>query len=270
MIPNKRNFCGGAFDDWREVNLTPDCNGSCRWCIERDGFHPTDRAPVEKLIELLLVDDARNIILLGGEPMLYRDLRLLVQGLRDAKFLYITTNGTHVDADTIRGVLAGITGLNISIHHFDLRRNFSITGISIDQEELEGAVVECRRNKIEVRLNCNIIKGEIDSQRKCRQYLRWAKECGIDRVRFAELKADRSHFVSLTRIWRGQFGLNENPYIDGCNQNAIIDGVSVNFRQMCGLQTECRPCPANPKTVNEKRVLYYDGIYYTGWQSQRR
>jgi hypothetical protein len=50
----------------------------------------------------------------------------------------------------------------------------------------------------------------------------------------------------------------------------MINGAHINFRQMCGLQTECREKPTNPKNVNEKRVLYYDGNYYSGWQSQRR
>lgn len=269
MVPNKHNFCGGAFDDWREVLLTPDCNGKCQWCIERNGFHPMDRAPVQRLIELLQVDDSNKIILLGGEPMLYPDLGLLIRNL-PGKELYITTNGTNFNAAFIKETISSITGINISIHHYNLELNEGITGIGLDIEKLERAIVECRRHNISVRFNCNIIKGQIDSRKECMKYIEWAKECGVDRVRFGELKADKNRFVSLARIWREAFGLNENPYILGCNKDAKIMGVSINFRQMCGLQTECRPRPVNPKTVNEKLVLYYDGQYYTGWQSQRR
>ena len=269
MVPNKNNFCGGAFDDWREVLLISKCNGKCTWCVERGGFHPTEEATVERLIELLEVDDATKIILLGGEPMLYESMRELIRGL-PGKQIYITTNGTNITEGTIRTDLSGLKGLNISIHHYDLKRNRDITGILLQQEVIENAVVECRRQGTEVRLNCNIIRGQIDSKRECLRYIQWAKECGIDRIRFAELKIDKVRFVSLCRIWRGRYGLSENPYINGCNQNAVIEGVSVNFRQMCGLQTDSRARPENPKNVNEKLVLYYDGLYYTGWQSQRR
>ena len=37
-IPNKLNFCGGNFQDWLEVMLTPACNGKCSWCIEKNGY----------------------------------------------------------------------------------------------------------------------------------------------------------------------------------------------------------------------------------------
>lgn len=269
MVPNKRNFCGGAFDDWREVLLTPICNGKCQWCIERTGFHPAHRAEVDTLADLLNADEAGKIILLGGEPMLYPQLGILVKAI-STKEVYITTNGTNVQADFIRGNLSCLHGLNISIHHYDLARNKAITGIDLDTEILENAIVECRRHGIEIRLNCNIIRGQIDTKRECEKYLAWAKERGIDRVRFGELKADRRRFVSLCRIWRGAFGLNENPYIDGCNHDAEWMGIHINFRQMCGLQTDCRSPPINPKTINQKLVLYYDGQYYTGWQSQRR
>lgn len=41
--------------------------------------------------------------------------------------------------------------------------------------------------------------------------------------------------------------------------------MPVNFRQMCGLQTELRPKPDNP-LKRFHPVLYYDGNVYDGWQ----
>ena len=43
--------------------------------------------------------------------------------------------------------------------------------------------------------------------------------------------------------------------------------MPVNFRQMCGLQTRARPEPINPKQF-DKIVLYYNAIFYNGWQSK--
>ena len=46
----------------------------------------------------------------------------------------------------------------------------------------------------------------------------------------------------------------------------MIKGMPVNFRLMCGLQTEKRLKPKNPKQC-QKQVLYYDGKIYDGWQT---
>lgn len=198
-------------------------------------------------------------------------MRELIRGIREHKEVFVTTNGYFLTAIYAKNVLAGIKGLNVSIHHHDISRNCEITqGYPLSQNTLEDAIVECRRQGISVRFNCNIMRGQIDSEKKVHQYIQWARERGVDRIRFAELKGDKKAFVSLAKIFGGKHGLNENPFVLGCNQNTVIDGMPVNFRQMCGLQTQCRPRPANAKNVNEKVVLYYDGNYYDGWQSQRR
>jgi len=270
MLSNKRNFCGGAFDNWREVMLYEKCNGICSWCIERHGYHPREHVPVEILISLLRQDEATHVILLGGEPCLYPQLHQLVEGIADIKEVYLTTNGTKFTMPFIIANLTGLAGINISIHHYDLSRNQAITGITLDEETLEWAIAICRHLGIHTRFNCNLIKNEIDSAQEIEAYIRWAKERGVDRVRFAELKNAEDQFVDLAALFPNQYGLNENPYIEGCNQDAVLWGMPVNFRQMCGLQTKKRPQPTNPKSVNVKSVLYYDGKYYPGWQSQRR
>lgn len=268
-VPNRNNFCGGAFDDWLEVLLTPDCQGHCEWCIERPGYHPKHRASVEELIEQIHADDATNVILLGGEPTLYPHLQELLDGISDTRNVYITTNGGLLSEEFVANNLQGITGVNISIHHYDLKRNKRIVGVDIDEQTLEKSIVELRRMGATVRFNCNIIKGEIDSRLNIFQYVLWAKKRGADRVRFAELKLSRK-FVSLHEILGSDYGLSEQPYIYGCNHDGVLGGMPVNFRQMCGLQTPYREKPSNPHVVNQKDILYYDGMYYKGWQDNRR
>jgi hypothetical protein len=97
-------------------------------------------------------------------------------------------------------------------------------------------------------------------------YIDWAKSIGADSVRFAELKIDEDNFVDLGALLNHQYGLNDDPFINGCHKESVIDGMPVNFRQMCGLQTTHRPAPINPKQ-HAKEVLYYDGKIYAGWQS---
>jgi organic radical activating enzyme len=267
-IPNPRNFCGGNFQDWLEVNLLKNCNAQCSWCIERSGFHPDYIATTEKITEMAIASGKTNIILLGGEPLLYKDLRKLIGLLRIAgKKIWITSNGFLLSREFVLENLSGITGINISIHHHDLARNKEITKIMIDENRLKESIKELHSLGASIRMNCNIISGQIDNEEEITAYLKWAKNIGADKVRFAELKEDDENFIDLAKMLNYRYGLNDDPFTHGCNSDCIIDGVPVNFRQMCGLQTIKRIAPRNPKQ-EPKQVLYYDGIIYDGWKKE--
>ena len=267
-IPNPRNFCGGNFQDWLEVNLLERCNAQCAWCIERGGYHPEHHATVEEMAKAAISTGKKNIILLGGEPLLYREINTLIGLLIDAdKNIWITTNGFLLTPKYIVENLKGITGVNISIHDFDMQKNKEITKILIDEENLKQSITLLHAYGVNIRMNCNTIKNYIDTPEKIVLYVQWAKSIGADKVRFAELKQDDEEFIDLSAILNHKYGLNDNPFVHGCNSDCVIEGIPVNFRQMCGLQTSRRIAPLNPKQY-AKEVLYYDGKIYDGWQTK--
>ena len=270
-IPNKRNFCGGNFQDWLEVMLTEECNGRCTWCIDKKGYHPTEHAPWNRLARRIIDCNKKNIIFLGGEPTLYKGLNKILAAVsactNHEKKLYVTTNGSMLTPGYVKHHLYRLTGVNISIHHHDLERNYDITGIPLEVLILKASIKELHKNAIRIRLNCNLIKDQVDSKKSILSYIEFAKELGVYDVRFAELKDDKDRFVDVAKILDHKYGLNDDPFTLGCNSNTIINGVLVNFRQMCGLQTSRRTKPINPKQES-KVVLYYDGIFYKGWQSK--
>jgi MoaA/NifB/PqqE/SkfB family radical SAM enzyme len=266
-IPNPKNFCGGNFQDWLEVNLTEKCNARCSWCIERNGYHPSFHASTEVIATAAMKTGKTNIILLGGEPLLYSDIANLVKILSsNNRKVWITTNGFLLSEKFVLDKLIGVWGVNISIHHFDLSRNKKITGILLQQEKLEKAILALHNSGAHVRMNCNAISGEIDSKEKITQYVEWAKSIGVDKVRFAELKQDNDGFVDLAKVMEYEHELNDDPFVFGCNSDCVISGIPVNFRQMCGLHTSRRVSPSNPEQCT-KEVLYYDGAIYQGWQT---
>jgi len=265
MKPHPNNFCGGAFPDWLEVNLLKQCNAQCVWCVEKSGYHPKQTASWRQIADKALKHGSKNIILLGGEPTLYPDLQKIISYLtKHDKNVYITTNGSLLTHKFVSTKLNGLHGINISIHHCDMYENYEITGVSLKYSVLLKAIKCLQNNGVNIRLNCNIIDGYIDSQKSIDEYLDFAKLLGVDSVRFAELKQDTS-FVSLAKIFNYQYGLTDNPFVNGCNINTTRKGVNVCFRQMCGLQTDERVKPANPELA-QKYVLYYDGNIYNGWQ----
>ena len=268
-VPHPHNFCGCGFPDWLEVNLTPTCNASCTWCVERKGWHPRHIATWKEIADAAIATGRMNIILLGGEPTLHLDIGRIVERIRMAgRKPWVTTNGSRLSAEWVQTHLRGIEGVNISVHHYDMQRNEQITGITLDEAELREAMVTLCAMGANVRMNCNCIRGQIDTADEMRSYVRWAKVMGADKVRFSELKHADGDFVDLDEVLDHKYGTNDNPFRDGCSSDAVIDGMPVNFRQMCGMQTRRRPCPESPEIVAHP-VLYYDGKLYDGWQQRK-
>ncbi len=269
MKPNKNNFCGGAFEDWLEVNLISECNAHCQWCIEKDGYKPKEEAKWWVIAREALRTNAKNIILLGGEPTKYGYLRELIEILSSAgRNVYMTTNGSLLSPEFVDYHLEGLKGINISMHSYIYAHNYQITGIHLLQSTLKDSIEMLSSFNISVRLNCNCIKGYIDSEKEISYYLETAKFLGVKNVRFAELKVS-DDFVNIAEILNYKYGLNKEPYSCGCNTNTIINDVNVNFRQMCGLQTDFKNKPENPEQIL-KKVLYYDGKIYNGWQTIKK
>lgn len=266
MKPNITNACAGYFQDWLEVMLTPKCNATCSWCIEKKGYKPAGIVRWQEIAEAIKGSLAQNIILLGGEPTLFKDIQLLINEIISVgKDVWITTNGGKLNPQYIKEHLVGIKGINLSIHHYNLALNKEITGLEINFEVLKDSIKSLHKMRIVVRLNCNVIKGYIDSPESIISYVFFAKAIGADKIRFAELKNDVDKFVDLAAMLNYKYGLNDNPFIYGCYSDAVIYDMPVNFRQMCGLQTSRRIKPIDPEQ-EIKKVLYYDGKFYDGWQ----
>lgn len=268
--PNKENACSGRFKGWLEILLTDKCNGNCSWCVEKEGYHPNKKAQWQDIAIAAINTRADNIMLLGGEPTMYPDLKELISVLCSARRkVYLTTNGGILTRAFVKENLPGISGINLSIHSYNLRSNEDITGIKIDHQNIANSVDQLHQQGATVRLNCNCIKGHISSEKSMHSYLEFAKNIPVDSVKFGELKNDIDAFVDINKMLGGKYGLNDDPFILGCTKDANIDGIRVNFRQMCGIQTPARERPTNPEQ-NINPVLYYDGQTYNGWQTLER
>lgn len=261
-------YCTEKDSDWLEVLLTNECNGTCSWCVEKNGWHPKKRATTDAMIAAMIRSGKKNILLLGGEPTFHPDIHRIIRELVVAGLKTIlTTNGTHLTRDFVRYVLHGVAQVNISIHASSLAKNERITGIPLNGDDLLEAVAELHNQGAKVRLNCNCIRGHIDTAEELEHYIRWAKTLGVDSIRFAELSGDTDLFVDLAKITDLLDPLSDDPWADGCVRNTVIDGMPVYFKQLCGFQTRNRPWPDDdPSKIVRRPVLYYDGNLYLGWQ----
>jgi cyclic pyranopterin phosphate synthase len=118
------------------VSVTDRCNFRCQYCMPAEGLAWLDRADVlsfeelERLVSLLVSMGVRDVRLTGGEPLVRRELPLLVSrlaqipGLED---LSLTTNGYLLERDAAALVAAGVRRFNVSIDSLQRDRFFEMT-----------------------------------------------------------------------------------------------------------------------------------------------
>lgn len=108
-----------------QIAVTNDCNANCGFCnFARDKFLPKRSAPTGRLlsaIDILFDKGIRYIVLVGGEPLMYRGLEQAIAHTRDkGAEPIICTNGQMLTAKKIRSLWdAGLRNVIISIDATD-------------------------------------------------------------------------------------------------------------------------------------------------------
>jgi hypothetical protein len=122
---------------------------------------------------------------------------------------------------------------------------------------------------VSVRLNCNLIRGYIDSSVKIHEFLEWSKSLGITNVRFSELLRNTHDFVDASFVLPEVEGLNDEPFSKGCTFSKVIDEVGVSIKQVCGLVSSKRKDIPGAEIPYKKQILFYDGYIYPKWITQK-
>lgn len=268
MSCNKSNPCQGVYGKCLDVKITNVCNGTCKFCIEKDGINPAETDVKELIQATNLLNDYQKVLILGGEPFLYPHLVGYIEGIKDKEEIYITTNGSAFTEEVIRKIAPYVTAINISIMHFDTDINKSLMGIATNNFLLFDYIRLFKSYGVKVRLNCNLMQGGIDTSYKQKQMMMYAKQLGVDTVRFAELQNCPELFVAAKTIF---CAINDNPYCQGCEQDlGEVDGVAMKVRLTCGL---VNPVKVKPDIIDKNnsltKVMYPSATVSDGWISQR-
>src|SRR5215471_8077215 len=106
------------------VSVTDRCNFRCRYCMPPEGLDwlPRDEVlsfeEIERLVRILAAMGVEEVRVTGGEPLVRRDLPVLVEmlarvpGVTD---LSLTTNGVLLDRLAEPLVAAGLRRVNVSL-----------------------------------------------------------------------------------------------------------------------------------------------------------
>lgn len=127
--------------DFLWIELTSRCNLRCIHCyaesesvvggeVKQLGVLCEDE--VKKLIDEAAALGCRKLQFTGGEPMLRRDLRELIEhaGARGFEFIEVFTNGTLLTESMIRFLADRGVNVAMSIHSYKAENHDAITGVS--------------------------------------------------------------------------------------------------------------------------------------------
>jgi cyclic pyranopterin phosphate synthase len=174
------------------ISVTDRCDLRCFYCIPDESIQWLPRRDLLSLEELarlarLAVESGvRKIRLTGGEPLLRRNLPVLIEqlaqlpGLED---LALTTNATQLPR--LAGALsrAGLERVNVSLDSLDPKTFFEMTRRDVHDQVLAGIDAAEAAGLLPIRINTVLIRGRNDHEAV--SFASLARERGFE-VRFIE------------------------------------------------------------------------------------
>jgi GTP 3',8-cyclase len=201
------------------ISVTDKCNFRCTYCMPAEGLEWLRRdeilcfEEVARLVRLLATLGVDEVRLTGGEPLVRRDLPVLVgmlaaiDGVRD---LSLTTNGVLLDRLAKPLVDAGLRRLNVSLDTLNHVRFAEITRRDALDAVLRGLEEAERHPQLRpIKINCVAVKGFTESEVPALAELARRKPYVVRFIEFMPLDADEA--------WR------EDDVLTGSEIRALIE-----------------------------------------------
>jgi GTP 3',8-cyclase len=184
------------------VSVTDKCNFRCRYCMPAEGLEWLPQSEVlsfeeiERLVRLLAAMGVDEVRLTGGEPLVRRDLPVLVEklarihGVRD---LSLTTNGVLLDRLAGPLVAAGLRRINVSLDSLSHVRFAEITRRDALDRVLAGLAEAERYPELRpIKVNCVAVRGFTEAEVPALAELARRKPYVVRFIEFMPLDADEA------------------------------------------------------------------------------
>ena len=201
------------------VSVTDKCNFRCTYCMPAEGLQWLARdeilsfEEIARLVDLLARLGVDEVRLTGGEPLVRRDIPVLVgmlsriEGVRD---LSLTTNGVLLNRLAAPLVEAGLTRINVSLDTLNHVRFAEITRRDALDAVLRGLEEAERHPELRpIKINCVAVKGFTETEVPALAELARRKPYVVRFIEFMPLDADEA--------WR------EDDVLAGAEIRAIIE-----------------------------------------------
>jgi GTP 3',8-cyclase len=181
----------GRLHDNLRISVTDRCNIRCFYCMPEDGVHFVPRAEIldfeeiERFVRIAVTLGVTKLRVTGGEPLLRRDLTVLIArlaaipGIRD---LALTTNGVLLPELARPLHDAGLRRINVHLDTLDRERFQQITRRD-DLGKVLGGLEACHALGYRIKLNAVAVKNLVEPD--IVPLARFARERGFE-VRYIE------------------------------------------------------------------------------------
>ena len=221
----------GRHITYLRVSVTDRCDLRCIYCMpEHMAFLPKKDVltleELERLCSAFIRKGIERIRLTGGEPLVRRDVMMLVRALgacigNGLRELTLTTNGTRLARFAPELAAAGIGRINISLdtRNHDLYRAITRGG---ELQNVLAGIDAARRAGIAIKINAVALRGVNDDE--IPQLIRWAHGQGMDitlieTMPMGDSGNDRTeHYLPLSLLrarLAQEFTLDETDYRTG-------------------------------------------------------
>jgi cyclic pyranopterin phosphate synthase len=243
------------------VSVTDKCNFRCRYCMPAEGLEWLPQAEVlsfeelERLVRLLAAMGVDEVRLTGGEPLVRRELPVLVEklarieGVRD---LSLTTNGVLLDRLAAPLVAAGLRRINVSLDSLSHVRFAEITRRDALDRVLAGLAEAERYPELRpIKVNCVAVRGFTETEVPALAELARRKPYVVRFIEFMPLDADEAWREDdvltggeIRALIEEQWPLVEIPakasstarrfrFADGAGEIGFVNPVSEPFCSAC-------------------------------------
>jgi cyclic pyranopterin phosphate synthase len=243
------------------VSVTDKCNFRCRYCMPAEGLDWLERdelltfEEIERLVRVLASMGVDEVRLTGGEPLVRRELPVLVgllaatPGVRD---LSLTTNGVLLDRLAQPLVEAGLRRLNVSLDSLSHVRFAEITRRDALDRVLAGLAEAERHPELRpIKVNCVAIKGFTEEEVPALAELARRRPYVVRFIEFMPLDADEAWREDdvlsggeIRELIEERWPLEEIPakpsstarrfrFADGAGEIGFVNPVSEPFCSSC-------------------------------------
>ncbi|NIM02427.1 MAG: GTP 3',8-cyclase MoaA [Acidobacteria bacterium] len=162
---------GRVHDDLR-ISVTDRCNLRCSYCMPVEPVwypheHLLHYEEIAQLVRLFARQGIRKLRVTGGEPLVRRDLPLLIgmlRGIDGIEDFSLTTNGILLGRFAADLAAAGLSRVNVSLDTLDHERFRRITRRDRLDDVLAGLDAAVRFGLSPVKVNAVLLRGENEDE----------------------------------------------------------------------------------------------------------
>ncbi|MEX0331840.1 MAG: GTP 3',8-cyclase MoaA [Puniceicoccaceae bacterium] len=272
------------------ISVTDRCNLRCQYCMPAEiygkDFAFLPKREILTFEELQMVAAAfvklgvHQIRVTGGEPLLRKDIAVLINQLRDLGpeiDLSLTTNGTRLGQLATALKNAGLNRVNVSLDSLDPQTASTLAGRPVEPERIWKNILHARQSGLSAKVNCVIKRGLNEDAvfplaERCRQegitlrFIEFMDVGTTNEWHQKQVVTGREVLEKLSQRWPLRPVSNQSftetarryRYEDGAGEVGFINSISEPF---------CRGC--NRARLSADGTLYTCLFASRGWPVKR-